>query len=187
MIDVAKSIQRKRLIYRGRSWYGFLTLIYPIFIAFVVLLFSYWGLEKELKNFEKGENWISISLFIGVIILVLLLIIAYLRGDHLKSIRGNTRSFNRKLVKEYLDNDTFNVLSITNECIEVDVKARFLSYHDVRRLVILFDKEYIYYNCTTFSYIQNKYIQLYDFKSPFAWFANRKVERKFNQYIREYL
>lgn len=187
MIHISKSIQKKKLIYRGRSWYSIMTLIYPVFIIFVALTFSYWGLEKELLKGKETINWISVSLFSTVIALAILLIFAYFRGDRLAIIKGNTRSLNRKLVRQYIDNEKFTLLSATNELIVLDVKATFLSYHDVRRFVILFDKEHIYYNCTTFSYLQNKHIQLYDFKSPFAWFANRRVEREFKEFMRRNL
>lgn len=187
MVHVSKSIQRKKLIYTHSSWYGVLTLIYPIFILVVALAFSYWGLEKELTKESYAINWVLISIFSAVIVFAALLVLAYFRSDRLAIIKGSTRSLNRKLVRQYIENDRFEVLSVSNELITVDVKAKFLSYHDVRRFTILFDKEHIYYNCTTFSYIQNRHIQLYDFKSPFAWFANRRVEQEFKEYMKRNL
>jgi len=180
-MNVNKSIEKGRVIYNVSFWNKFWTLLLPVFLSVLLLLFSYFVFES---NYNKPDNnWFILIGSSGFFIFVIFLIILYLKIDDLSKFNGRSRSLNKKLVFQFIKENIYQINEESNDFISVDIRVKFFGFSDFRSLTILFEGDNVYYNCVTFENVNVPNIYIMNFKSPLYWFANKNIERKFKNFL----
>ena len=182
-MNVEKSIKKGKIIYSESFWDKFWTILLPLyfiilllFISFTIFINSYQSLSFNL--------YIIIASF-SVFILSVALVIIYLKIDNLSVFKGKSRTFNKKLVLDYVKDQGYYISNQSNDFISIDIKVKFFAFSDYRYLTVLFNSNKIFYNCVTFENINAGRFSISNFKSPLYWFANKKCEKIFRNYLQE--
>lgn len=178
-INVEKSLKKGRLVYYYNFWGLFFTLLIPIIIMGSLLFFAYILMEKAILQ-ENTEKMINVSLYTGALVTIL---IAYFLQSRLKKIKGKSRSNNVKLVREFAEQKGYEIIEETNEACLISVEPKFFKKQHERDLFIIYDKDFIYYNCTTFESVHSYKMSIENFRNPLLWFNNKRHERRFRKFI----
>ena len=141
-------------------------LTYVILIGFFPILSALFLLDQ----IENGDYIVgAITLFSISLIFSGLILYSILNLDRLKRIHGTHREQNRERIKN-LAEELGWTLQIHNQKVSVvSPPWSLLSTNWGRQIVVIYDRQDILINSTSYG--------LHDFKSPFHWFGNRKLER----------
>lgn len=180
-MDIEKSINKGRIIYHENFWDKFWTLLLPIFVTFLILFNCLWVSQAIYDKPHKKYYWSLLLITASIFIFIVILIILYFKIDSLSIVEGKSRNRNNKCVREFAKKSNYKIDEKSNNVFIVIIKSKFLVYSH-RYLTMIFDSNKIYYNCTTFD---NGY-KMINFKSPFYWFYNKKVERDFRIFFEKY-
>jgi len=167
-LDIKKSIERKRVTQIG----GLVSklneyVIWSLIIAIPTIL----GIVVVSSAFNSYKNQPSFqALFIDLIFasfifgFVILLINKIATINKLTMISGSLPNLNKNTILECLSELKYKILENSERCLIVGVVDKFRLQ---RTLVILFDENNVYLNCSTFT-VQN-------FRTPLYFIADKNV------------
>lgn len=183
-MNFEKSIEKGRIIYNESFWNKFWTLLMPVFITSLVLFNCFWIFEVIYDKPHKKHYWLLLLGTVSVFLFIVILIILYFKVDNLSKFEGKTRSNNIKLVREFAKKSLYEIKEKSNNIFIVTINSKLLGFNK-RYLTLIFDRNKIYYNCTTFENLFTFKFSITNFKSPFYWFHNRKIERIFRIFLEQ--
>jgi hypothetical protein len=167
-IDIDKSILTGKL--KSRTW-----LIEPVLdcIFYSALIFSF-PLSSGLLLFaqinREGNLFYATILLIATIFLSGFLLYSVLNHNKLRRIQGISKEQNIEFTAELVRQLGWKITTHDQQILIANPTGRWFSSNWHRQVVIIYDKHDFWINCT--------YYGLHDFKSPFHWFGNRKLERQ---------
>ncbi len=168
-IEIGKSKSKGRLI--RKTWIIeplFDCLIYLALICFMPLSSGfYW-----MGQFKNNESLFLVTiLFLMSLIISGFLFYAIITINRLTRVNGLVKDQNRDLVKEVIEKLGWSIQYHNQQLTIASPKWSIFSANWGRQVVILYDKQDLLINCTTYG--------LHDIKSPFHWFGSRKNEQIF--------
>ena len=182
-VNIENSIKKRKLIYNYSFWDNFWVLITPIFVCFLTISCGVIVLNEGIKR-DKTEFIVYSIIFLLIVGIV---IVAYFFIDKLSEIKGKSCSNNVKLIREFIKESGFEFDNQKNKLFSVSIPVRKYNPFNTRYLTIIIESETILYNCTTFLEMSASGIYFTEFRTPLAWFINKKYERKFRKYINKQL
>ena len=182
---VKECIKKGRVIYNISFWNKFWTLLLPVFLTILLLFVLFIAFESLYDNPQNDYFWQILIGSSGLFIFIVSLIILYFKIDNISKFSGESRSQNKKNVLQFIKDNKCEINYKSNDYIIVSIKSKFLSYYNFRNLTILFEGNNVYYNCVTFENIAISGLYIKDFKSPFFWLVNKKVEKKLHSFLED--
>ena len=167
-IDIVKSKKKVRLIRKTwliESFFDFI--IYGVIVGFLPFSSGLFFIG-HLKNHK--DLFIVSILFLVALAFCGLLFYSVITLDRLKRINGTLKEQNRAFVKEVIGQLGWSIQYHNQQLTIASPPWSILSANWGRQVVIIYDREDILVNSTTYG--------LHDIKSPFHWFGNRKLERQ---------
>ncbi len=162
-IDFEKSINKGKVIFKEH-------IFYKVFDFFITLFFIAIVVFSSIMNIIKnGYSIFSISLFILSIILFFLTLYSLLNNSKLKAFNGIYEN-NRKLVFDIFSDGEWTVIKNNSKYVILSKGYNWYSWDFGKQITIFFLDDKILINCTSFGRGNTK--------SPFHWFANRRIENK---------
>ena len=182
-MNIKECIEKGRVIYNISFWNEFWTLLLPVFLTILLLFSNYFILESSFNKPDKEYYWLIIIGSFSFFAFIIFLIFLYFKIDNISEFSGKSRSMNKKQVLQFIKDNNYEIKDKSNDYIIVSIKSKFLSYYNFRNLTILFEGNNVYFNCVTFENIVVSGLYIKDFKSPFFWFVNKKVEKKLRSFL----
>jgi len=168
-IDITKSKKENRLI--RKTWFIELLLDYTLYLIFIGVLPFLSG-TYFFERIETGEKMFIPSLLFGVTLLISgFLIFTIVNLDKLNRINGILKEENRQIIKLLAHKFNWTIQINNDRIIVLTIPWNWLSSDWGRKITMIYDKRDILINITSYG--------MNNLKSPFHWFANRKLEKKF--------
>jgi len=167
-IDIVKSKVKGRLVRKT-------LLIEPIFdflfYGVTIGFFPFFSGLSYIDNIKDHENLLFATiLFLATLALFGLLFYSVVNLDRLKRVQGTLKEQNREQIKALIEQLGWTIQNHNQQMTVASPPCSIFSANWGRQVVILYDRGDILVNSTTYG--------LYDLKSPFHWFGNRKLERQ---------
>jgi hypothetical protein len=160
-INIEKSILKARLI--TKSW--FIERILNCLFYFILLvsfpLAAGLFLLAQYKN--NGSIIYATLLLLITLIYSAILLYSFININNLKRIHGISKDQNKEFIREIFENLELQIIKQENE-----LTVCKYSSNSLRQITVLYDNLDVLINSTTYA--------LYDYKSPFHWFIDRKIE-----------
>lgn len=171
-LNIEQSLLKKKTIFKESIWDKFhelggsiLFLILAVPTLFMLIL-------------TKGLLTLIISF--SVLLIFVLLIVTYIKINNLKKVVVKSFSGNRKLIKQFSHKEGWEILISDKTKTIISIPNSRYDYGSETYLFVIYNQKNIWYNCITFTNNQRGGV---NFKSPFYWFYNKKVEKKLANYI----
>jgi len=167
-IEIDKSIltgklkSRTLLIEPVLNWINYSALIFSFPLSSALLLFA--QINREGNLFYVTNLLIATILFCGF------LLYSVLNLNKLRRVPGVSKELNIELTTEIAGKLGWKIITRDQQLLIANPSGRRFSSNWGRQVVIIYDKQDVLINST--------YYGLHDFKSPFHWFGNRKLERQ---------
>lgn len=116
--------------------------------------------------------------------MIIILILFYFKIDDLTEFKGKSRTLHKKLVNQFVKYQGHEINYQTNDIIFIGLKVRFFGFSNSRKLTVIFRGTSLLLNCTTFVNAKNGHVYISSFKSPLYWFANKKQEKIFINFLK---
>ncbi|TXD50802.1 MULTISPECIES: hypothetical protein [unclassified Polaribacter] len=184
-MNVEKSIEKKRIVYAKRFWDTFWSLLFPVFLSILLLVSSFIVFENTYGKTNKENYWFILMGSFSLFVIILVSIIFYFKLDILTEFKGKSRTSNKKMTHQFLEKQGYKSTHQTNNSIFFDIKVPFFGFSDYRKFTVLFKEKSLFYNCITFANLNRGEVYMFNFKSPFYWFANKKHEKFFREFLKE--
>jgi len=166
-IDVLRSKLNGKIVPKRWSFDHLIDWLFYLPLISVLPIVSGNFLFTQLKKSDNPN--------LGIIYLVFALVItgfltySIFNLNRLKPVNGISPQQNRQFIKNSIYNLNWKIKQDEVSLTIALVPWNWLSTHWGQQIVIIYDQEKILINCTT--------LLLYDIRSPFHWFTNRRLER----------
>ena len=172
-INIIESIKSEKLISSELIFDKIIVVLFPIMLTISLPLASGIQMYYTLK---RNESIILSLLFFLLSIFISYSIILWVKNLYsLKRIKGFSKAGNLKLIKQISKKNKWNISSISENLIVIDLSPKESIIDWEKRMIILNEGNDILVNCMTFG----------KFSSPsiFHWFENkRKINKLKNEF-----
>jgi len=160
-IEFYKSILKGRLI--TKSWF-IERILNGIFYFMLIVSFPLTSGLFLLAQYKNNGSLFYVTLLLLItLIYSVILLSSVLNVNKLKRIKGSSKDQNIEFTREIFEQLDLEILKKDDQLTLGRHKSNSL-----RQIVVLYDNQDILLNSTTYV--------LYDYKSPFHWFIDRKIE-----------
>lgn len=170
-INVKRSIETEKVVQKHSSIDTFFRYVGNFFFVGLFPLMSGFLLYLELHR----KDYLSIAIFLFIISLLIssILLLSIRQLGRLRRIPGTSQAQNRAFILSAIEKLEWKVLTNYQQITVISPPWGWLSFHWGRRIVVIYDKEDILVNCTTYT--------AFDDESPFHWIGDRRLEKELIQ------
>lgn len=165
-IILSQSKRKEKIIPEPDIFFDLFTIFNCILLLSAYPIISGLLLYSEIN--QRAYLPEALLIFILTLLLSGFLLYAILTVNNLQRINGIAQEQNQLAIKELAEKLGSELKPCSRDWLVLILPWSIFSLHWGREIIVIFDKKDILINCTTYG--------MYDIKSPFHWFGNRRFE-----------